>query len=78
MTGFDFSNYNRNAALQARGAPGPKATSTGTTIVGCIYDNGVVVRTPPAIGSFVVDEVPSMLTYRYRLLQIPEQLVVPL
>lgn len=43
MPGFDFSNYNRNAALHARGAPLPKATSTGTTIVGCIYDNGVVV-----------------------------------
>ena len=44
MPGFDFSNYNRNAALHARGVPLPKATSTGTTIVGCIYDKGVVVR----------------------------------
>lgn len=44
MPGFDFSNYNRNAALHARGVPLPKATSTGTTIVGCIFDNGVVVR----------------------------------
>jgi hypothetical protein len=43
MPGFDFTNYNRNAALHARGAPLPKATSTGTTIVGCIYDKGVVV-----------------------------------
>jgi 20S proteasome subunit beta 2 len=43
MPGFDFSNYNRNAALHARGVPLPKATSTGTTIVGCIYNNGVVV-----------------------------------
>lgn len=43
MTGFDFSNYNRNAALHAKGVPLPKATSTGTTIVGCIFDNGVVV-----------------------------------
>lgn len=45
MPGFDFSNYNRNAALHARGVPLPKATSTGTTIVGCIFDGGVVVRT---------------------------------
>ena len=45
MPGFDFSNYNRNAALHARGVPLPKATSTGTTIVGCIYDGGVVVCT---------------------------------
>lgn len=43
MPGFDFSNYNRNAALHARGVPLPKATSTGTTIVGCVYDKGVVV-----------------------------------
>lgn len=43
MPGFDFSNYNRNAALHARGVPLPKATSTGTTIVGCVFDNGVVV-----------------------------------
>jgi 20S proteasome subunit beta 2 len=46
MPGFDFSNYNRNAALHARGVPLPKATSTGTTIVGCIYDKGVVVSGP--------------------------------
>ena len=44
MPGFDFTNYNRNAALHARGVPLPKATSTGTTIVGCIFDGGVVVR----------------------------------
>lgn len=43
MPGFDFTNYNRNAALHARGVPLPKATSTGTTIVGCIFDGGVVV-----------------------------------
>lgn len=47
MPGFDFSNYNRNAALHARGVPLPKATSTGTTIVGCIFDGGVVVCTAP-------------------------------
>lgn len=44
MPGFDFSNYNRNAALHAKGVPLPRATSTGTTIVGCIFDGGVVVR----------------------------------
>lgn len=46
MPGFDFSNHNRNAVLHAQGVPLPKATSTGTTIVGCIFDGGVVVRTP--------------------------------
>lgn len=49
MPGFDFSNYNRNAALHARGVPLPKATSTGTTIVGCIFDGGVVVSEAPNI-----------------------------
>jgi hypothetical protein len=44
MPGFDFSNHTRNAALHAIGVPLPKATSTGTTIVGCIFDGGVVVR----------------------------------
>jgi hypothetical protein len=48
MPGFDFSNHNRNIALHARGVPLPKATSTGTTIVGCIFDNGVVVGLPPS------------------------------
>ncbi|EHL02712.1 putative proteasome subunit beta type-7 [Glarea lozoyensis 74030] len=43
MPGFDFSNHTRNAALHARGVPLPKATSTGTTIVGCIFDGGVVI-----------------------------------
>lgn len=51
MPGFDFSNYNRNAALHARGVPLPKATSTGTTIVGCIFDGGVVVCLSPGPGS---------------------------
>ena len=43
MPGFDFSNYTRNASLHAKGVPLPKATSTGTTIVGCIYNGGVVI-----------------------------------
>ena len=43
MPGFDFSNHNRNLALHAAGVPLPKATSTGTTIVGCLFDGGVVV-----------------------------------
>jgi hypothetical protein len=47
MPGFDFSNHNRNAALHARGVPLPKATSTGTTIVGCTFDDGVVVSRVP-------------------------------
>lgn len=62
MPGFDFSNYNRNAALHARGVPAPKATSTGTTIVGCIYDNGVVIAadTRATSGPIVADKVSQM------------------
>ncbi|KAH7923583.1 20S proteasome subunit [Leucogyrophana mollusca] len=41
--GFDFSNAVRNSFLQEKGIPLPKATSTGTTIVGCIYKDGVIL-----------------------------------
>ena len=59
MPGFDFSNHNRNAALHAQGVPLPKATSTGTTIVGCIYDGGVVIAadTRATSGPIVADKV---------------------
>ncbi|KAL4739630.1 nucleophile aminohydrolase [Aspergillus similis] len=65
MAGFDFSNYNRNAALHAKGAPLPKATSTGTTIVGCIYDNGVVIAadTRATSGPIVADKNCEKLHY---------------
>lgn len=61
MPGFDFSNHTRNAALHARGVPLPKATSTGTTIVGCIYNNGVVIAadTRATSGPIVADKVSS-------------------
>jgi len=59
MPGFDFSNHNRNAALHAQGVPLPKATSTGTTIVGCLYDGGVVIAadTRATSGPIVADKV---------------------
>ncbi|RMZ80887.1 hypothetical protein DV737_g2736, partial [Chaetothyriales sp. CBS 132003] len=58
-------NYNRNAALHARGVPLPKATSTGTTIVGCIYDNGVVIAadTRATSGPIVADKNCEKLHY---------------
>jgi 20S proteasome alpha/beta subunit len=63
MPGFDFSNYSRNASLHAKGMPLPKATSTGTTIVGCIYNGGVVI----AAGTGVVYNTPrSWLMIRNR------------
>lgn len=40
MSGFDFSNVLRNAHI---GSNGPQARSTGTTIVGCLFDGGIVL-----------------------------------
>lgn len=59
MPGFDFSNFNRNAALAANGVAMPKATSTGTTIVGCKFDGGVVIAsdTRATMGPIVADKV---------------------
>ncbi|KAI9670237.1 MAG: proteasome core particle subunit beta 2 [Alyxoria varia] len=65
MAGFDFSNHDRNAALHARGVPLPKATSTGTTIVGCLYDGGVVIAadTRATAGPIVADKNCEKLHY---------------
>ncbi|KAI9058915.1 proteasome subunit [Trametes sanguinea] len=41
--GFDFSNEVRNNFLSERGIPLPKATSTGTTIVGCLFKDGIIL-----------------------------------
>ncbi|KAI9757406.1 MAG: proteasome core particle subunit beta 2 [Lichina confinis] len=65
MPGFDFSNHDRNLALHARGVPLPKATSTGTTIVGCIFDGGVVIAadTRATSGPIVADKNCEKLHY---------------
>lgn len=42
-SGFDFGAHARNAYLAAHGHVVPRATSTGTTIVGLIYKGGVVL-----------------------------------
>jgi len=65
MPGFDFSNYTRNAALHAKGMPLPKATSTGTTIVGCIFDGGVVIAadTRATSGPIIADKNCEKLHY---------------
>ncbi|KAI9173233.1 proteasome core particle subunit beta 2 [Blastocladiella emersonii ATCC 22665] len=42
-TGFSFDLHTRNAMLQLRGAKVPKATKTGTTIVGVLFKDGVVL-----------------------------------
>lgn len=43
MPGFDFDNHLRNNALAGKNLHLPKATSTGTTIVGCLFDGGIVL-----------------------------------
>jgi 20S proteasome subunit beta 2 len=65
MAGFDFSNHNRNAALHAQGVPLPKATSTGTTIVGALFDGGVVIAadTRATSGPIVADKNCEKLHY---------------
>ncbi|KAF8452075.1 20S proteasome subunit [Boletus edulis BED1] len=42
-SGFDFSNSIRNHSLAEKGLPLPKATSTGTTIVGCVFKDGIIL-----------------------------------
>jgi len=46
-TGFDFSTAGRNVHLQQLAAQGklklPTTTSTGTTIVGCLFNDGIVL-----------------------------------
>ncbi|KAI8867386.1 proteasome subunit beta type-7 [Ramicandelaber brevisporus] len=41
--GFSFENFKRNLVLEANGTKLPKATSTGTTIVGVVYKDGIVL-----------------------------------
>lgn len=58
MAGLSFDNYRRNQALAASGFPAPKATSTGTTIVGCKFEGGVILAadTRATAGSIVADK----------------------
>lgn len=43
MAGLSFDNYQRNQYIASKGYAMPKATLTGTTIVGCKFKGGVVV-----------------------------------
>jgi len=43
MGGFSFDNARRNQVLAGKGMAMPRARKTGTTIVGVIYDGGVVL-----------------------------------
>jgi 20S proteasome subunit beta 2 len=56
--GFSFDNVQRNSHLLARGHAMPKTTSTGTTIVGLIFKDGVVLGadTRATEGNIVADK----------------------
>jgi len=56
--GFNFGNVSRNTILEAHGFPAPKATKTGTTIVGCLFEGGVVLGadTRATAGNIVADK----------------------
>ncbi|RDB18605.1 Proteasome subunit beta type-7 [Hypsizygus marmoreus] len=41
--GFNFTNELRNNFMAEKGLPLPKATSTGTTIVGCLFKDGIIL-----------------------------------
>ncbi|KAI8608465.1 proteasome subunit beta type-7 [Chytriomyces sp. MP71] len=56
--GFNFENYARNAMLEGKGVKLPKTTKTGTTIVGCLYKDGLVLGadTRATSGPIVADK----------------------
>ncbi|KAK7684793.1 proteasome core particle subunit beta 2 [Cerrena zonata] len=58
MAGLSFDNYQRNNYLTTQGFGAPKATSTGTTIVGCKFKGGVVIAadTRATAGPIVADK----------------------
>lgn len=43
LPGFNFENCRRNAMLENKGFVAPKVTKTGTTIVGMIFKDGVIL-----------------------------------
>ncbi|GIY88173.1 proteasome subunit beta type-7 [Caerostris darwini] len=63
--GFKFDNCLRNAYLSSKGFPVPKAKKTGTTIVGIVYQDGVVLGadTRATVGSIVADKNCSKIHY---------------
>ncbi|CCH60683.1 hypothetical protein TBLA_0D01750 [Henningerozyma blattae CBS 6284] len=58
MAGLSFDNYQRNAFLASQSHNTPKATSTGTTIVGVKFNNGVIIAadTRSTQGPIVADK----------------------
>eukprot|EP00029_Vermamoeba_vermiformis_P002508 TRINITY_DN12884_c1_g1_i1.p1 TRINITY_DN12884_c1_g1~~TRINITY_DN12884_c1_g1_i1.p1 ORF type:complete len:267 (+),score=85.24 TRINITY_DN12884_c1_g1_i1:27-827(+) len=63
--GFNFDNVRRNTFLEQSGFKAPKATKTGTTIVGLIYKDGIVLGadTRATEGSIVADKKCEKIHY---------------
>lgn len=58
MSGFSFENVQRNLNLEQNGYKAPKTLKTGTTIVGVVYRDGIVLGadTRATEGSIVADK----------------------
>jgi 20S proteasome subunit beta 2 len=56
--GFSFDNYLRNETIMDKVGMQPKMTSTGTTIVGCVFNGGVALAadTRATMGPIVGDK----------------------
>ena len=65
LGGFSFENTRRNSTLAGRGVHMPKARKTGTTIVGVVYDGGVVLGadTRATEGDTVADKMCEKIHY---------------
>ena len=63
-SGFNFDNYQRNTKLEKKGMT-VKTTKTGTTIVGVVYKDGVILGadTRATAGTIVAD--PDCLKIHY-------------
>ena len=56
--GYRSNSSDSNAFLESKGVKVPKATSTGTTIVGCLFKDGIVLGadTRATTGPIVADK----------------------
>ena len=56
--GICLNSSDSNAFLEGKGVKMPKATSTGTTIVGCLFKDGIVLGadTRATAGPIVADK----------------------
>jgi len=64
-SGFKFDNCLRNAYLTSKGFPVPKARKTGTTIVGAVFKDAVILGadTRATSGSIVADKNSMKIHY---------------